>query len=88
MGFPAGSDGKESAYNAGDPGLIPGSGGTIPWRRKLQPLQYSCLKNSMDRGAWQAAKRSQREPKALRTNASLMQVVFSCASHFRNSLQR
>ena len=49
-GFPGGSDGKESACNAGDPGSIPGSGR----RREWQPLQYSCLENSMDRGAWWA----------------------------------
>ena len=50
MGFPGGSDGKESACNAGNPGLIPGSGRS-PGKRKDNPLQYSCLENSMDRGA-------------------------------------
>ena len=53
---PGGSDGKESACNARDirdPGLTPG------WKRSPgeengNPLQYSCLENSMDRGAWQA----------------------------------
>ena len=49
--FPGGSDSKESACNAGDPGLIPRS------RRSPgghgNPLQYSCLENSMERGAWQ-----------------------------------
>ena len=50
MGFPGGSDGKESTCNAGDLGLIPGSG-----RSPGYPLQYSCLENPMDRGgAWQA----------------------------------
>ena len=51
--FLSGSEGKASAYNAGDPGSIPGlerssveGNGT--------PLQYSCLENPMDRGAWQA----------------------------------
>ena len=53
MGFPSGSDGKESACNAGDPGLIPGSG-LSPGEGNGSPLQCSCLKNSMDRGAWQA----------------------------------
>ena len=53
MGFPDGSDGKASAYNLGDQGLIPGS------RRSHgevngNPLQYSCLQNPMDRGTWQA----------------------------------
>ena len=52
-GFPDGSDGKESAYNAGDPSLIPGSGRS-PGEGNGNPLQYSCLENSMDRGAWWA----------------------------------
>ena len=47
-----GSDGKESACNAGDPGLIPGSGRS-PGERNGNPLWYSCLENSMDRGGWQ-----------------------------------
>ena len=51
--FPGASDGKESAYNAGDPGLIPGSGRS-PGKGKGNPFQYSCLENSMDRGAWPA----------------------------------
>ena len=53
MGFPGGSDGKESACNAGDLGLIPGSGRT-PGKGNGYPLQYSCPENSMDRGAWWA----------------------------------
>ena len=51
MGFPGGSDGKESACNAGDPGSIPGSERS-PEEGNGNPLQYSCLENSMDRGAW------------------------------------
>ena len=51
--FPGGSDGKESACNAGDLGLIPGLG-KIPREGNGNPLQYSCLENSMDRGAWWA----------------------------------
>ena len=47
------TDGKESACNAGDPGLIPGLGRT-PGEVNGYPVQYSCLENSMDRGAWQA----------------------------------
>ena len=51
--FGGGSDGKESACNVGDPGSIPGL------KRSLgegngNPLQYSCLENLMDGGAWQA----------------------------------
>ena len=50
-GFPCGSDSKESACNAGDPDLIPGMGRS-PGERNGNPLQYSCLENSMDRGVW------------------------------------
>ena len=53
MGFPGGSDSKESACSAGDPGLIPGSGRS-PGEENGKPFQYSCLENSMHRGAWQA----------------------------------
>ena len=51
--FPGGSDGKESACNAGDPGSNPGSGRS-PGEGNGYPFQYSCLENSMDREAWQA----------------------------------
>ena len=51
--FPGGLDGKASACNAGDPGLIPGLGRS-PGEGNGNPLQYSCLENSMDRGAWWA----------------------------------
>ena len=49
LGFSDGLDGKESACNVGDPGLIPGSGRS-PKAQNGYPLQYSCLENSMDRG--------------------------------------
>ena len=52
MGFPGGSDGKESVSNAGDLGLIPGLGRS-PGEKNGYPLQYFCLENPMDRGAWQ-----------------------------------
>ena len=51
QGFPGGSEGKESACNAGDRGSIPGSGGS-PGGGNGYPLQYSFLENSMGRGAW------------------------------------
>ena len=51
-GFPGGSDGKESACNAGDPGSIPELG-RFPAEENGSLLQCSCLVNSMDRGAWQ-----------------------------------
>ena len=53
MGFPGGSDGKESACNAVDWGLIPRARRS-PGEGNGYPLQYSCLENPMDRGAWQA----------------------------------
>ena len=49
----SGSDGKVSAYNAGDQGSIPGSGRS-PGEGNGNPLQYSCLENPTDRGAWYA----------------------------------
>ena len=51
--FPRGSDSKESAYSAGDTGLIPGSR-RPHGEENGYPLQYSCLENPMDRGAWWA----------------------------------
>ena len=53
MGFPCSSVGKESACNAGDPGLIPGLG-RFSGEGNGNPLKNSCLENPMDRGAWQA----------------------------------
>ena len=53
MGFPCGSDGKESSCNAGDLGSIRGLG-RYPGEGNGNPLQYSCMENSMDRGAWRA----------------------------------
>ena len=53
MGFPDGSDSKESACNAGDPGSVSGLGRS-PGEGNGYPLQYSCLENPMNRGAWQA----------------------------------
>ena len=47
------SDGKESACNLGDSGLIPGSGRS-PREGNGNPLQYFCLENNLDRGAWWA----------------------------------
>ena len=54
MGFLGGSEGKASACKAEDLGSIPGSGRS-PGEGNDNPLQYSCLEISMDRGAWQAA---------------------------------
>ena len=53
MGFPDGSEVKVSAWNAGDPGLIPGLGRS-PGEVNGNSLQYSCLENPMEGGAWWA----------------------------------
>ena len=53
VGFPGGSDGKESACGAGDERSIPGSGRSSG-EGNGNPLQYSCLENPMGGGAWQA----------------------------------
>ena len=53
LSLPVGSDGKEYACNAGDPGAIPGLGRS-PGEGDGYPLQYSCMENSMDRETWQA----------------------------------
>ena len=52
VGFPGGSDGKESTCNVGNLGSISGLGRS-PGRVHGNPLQYSCLENPMDRGVWQ-----------------------------------
>jgi len=52
-GFPGDSEGEESACNGGDPGLIPRLE-RFPGEENGYPLQYSCLENPMDRGAWWA----------------------------------
>ena len=51
MGFPGGSDGKASARNVGDPGLIPGLERS-PGEGNGNPVQHSCLENSVSRGDW------------------------------------
>ena len=51
LDFPGSSDSKASAYNAGDPGSIPESGRSSGEGNDT-PLQYSCLENPMDGGAW------------------------------------
>ena len=60
MGFPGGSDGIESACNAGDLSSILGSGRS-PGEENGNPLWYSCLENSINRGAWWAAVRGLAE---------------------------
>ena len=64
-GFPGGSEGKASACNVGDQGLIPGSGRS-PGEGNVNPFQYSCLENPMDTG--QGATRESDRTKQLNNN--------------------
>ena len=66
MGFPGGSDGKESTCNAGDLGSIPGLG-ISPGEGNGNPLQYSCLGNPMDGGAWWATVHGAAESQTLQS---------------------
>ena len=67
--FGDGSDGKVSVYKMGDTGLIPGSGRS-PGEENGNPLQYSCLGNTMDRGAWWAiVQRVSKSPTKLSNKA-------------------
>ena len=66
-GFPDVSDGKESACNAGGPGSIPRLG-RYPGEGNGYPLQYACLDNSMDRGAWRATVHGVTEGETLLSN--------------------
>ena len=68
--FPGGSDGKASAYNAGDLGLIPGSGRSSG-EGNGNPLQYSCLENPMDGRAWQATVRGVAKSQTSLSNFTL-----------------
>ena len=63
--LPGGSDSKESACDTGDPGWIPGLGRS-PGEGNGNPLQRSCLGNSMDRGAWWASVHGVAKSQALR----------------------
>ena len=67
-----GSDGKASAYNAGDPSSIPGLGRS-PGEGNGNPLQYSCLENPMDGGAWYATVRV-----VAKSQTRLTDFTFTC----------
>ena len=83
LGFPGGSDSKESACNAGDPGSVPGSGRS-PGEGNGTPLQCSYLENSMDKGAWgPQSMGSQRVRHDLATNTFTFNMyLFSFKAHF------
>ena len=79
LGFPGGSDGKESACNTGDPGSIPGSGRS-PIEGNGYPLQYSCLENPMERRAWWAMVHDLQSWKTLSEQLTLSNGLSSCGS--------
>ena len=77
LGFPAGSDGKESACNAVDLGLIRGWGRS-PGEGNGYPLPlYSCLENSMDREAWQAMVHGVAKSQTQMSNEYFHFILFS-----------
>ena len=80
-GLPWWLSGKESACNAGDVGLIPGLGRS-PGERNGSPLQYSCLKNPMDGGAWKANHMCLTS--TVGTNSCDIKTDVACKLNFRN----
>ena len=80
LSFPGGSDDKESACNAGDPGSIPGLGKS-PAKGNDNPLQYSCLENSVDR-PWGHKESDMTEP------LTLSPQVKGSKGHRRNSVHQ
>ena len=74
--FPGGASGKESACNTGDAGSIPGSGRS-PEGGHGNPLQYSCLENPMDRGAWWTIVHGVTKSWTLLKWLSMMHTLFS-----------
>ena len=79
LGFPGGSDSQESACNAEDLGSTPGSGRS-PGEGNGDPPQYSCLENSLDRGAWQARVRGARKELNITEQLTQAQHVLSIFS--------
>ena len=79
--FPGGSDSKASAYNAGDPGSIPGSGRS-PGEGNGNPLQYSCLENPMDGGGWLAAVHGVAKSWTRLSDFTFTIVGLQCCVHF------
>ena len=79
--FPVGSDGKASAYNAGDQGSIPRMGRS-PGEENGNPLQYSCLENHMDRESWKATvhgfAKSQTQLSNRTTKGKIYDVFIRC----------
>ena len=78
-GFPCGSAGKESAYNVGDLGSIPGLGRS-PGEGKGYPLKYSGLENSMDYSSWGCKELDTTERLSLHFIITLQCVIFCCST--------
>ena len=78
-GYPDGSDNKESACNAGDVTSIPVSGGS-PGEGNGYPLQYPCLENAMDRGAWQAT--VHRVTKSQTRLSNTLTIIYTVGNRF------
>ena len=77
LGFPGGSEVKASACNAGDLGLIPGLG-RCPGEGNGNPLQYSCLENPMDGGAWQATVHEVAKSRTRLSNFTFTRKTYLC----------
>ena len=76
LSFPGGADGKASACNVGDPGLIPGLGRS-PGEGNGNPLQYSCLENPTDGGVLGYSPRGRKESDMTETSLSLLKFELS-----------
>ena len=87
MGFPSSSDGKASACNAGDLGSIPESGRS-PGEGNGNPLQYSCLENPMDGGAWWATLHGVAKSGTRLSHFTFFSFLLSYASVKCSRLQR
>ena len=83
-GFPGGSQGKESACNEGDPGSIPGLRRS-PGEGNGSPLQFSCLENPMDRGAWWATVHGVAESQMTEWLFFFHLVEWGCAVEYQAS---
>ena len=79
IGFPDGSEGKESACNAGDSDTISGLGGS-PGGGHSNPLQYFCLKNSKDIGGWQATVHGVAKSQIRLSNFHFTYIMCVCCS--------
>ena len=77
LGFPGGSDGKAFACNSGDPGSIPRLG-RPPGEGNGNPLQYSCLENSMDGGSWWAVVHGVAKSRTQLSNFTHSLSMFPC----------